>query len=135
MTYNFNGKNIRIPDAEINKSMKVLGLSQMEAIQMWLEDEGYLTNEVVEELTAKAKENKIKHEAKAVNSEKKVRKPRERKENLTKKQIISAILKGLVTNIPGMDSLEVTNDEKYIEFCLDGKKFTVNLVQHRAKKT
>jgi hypothetical protein len=135
MTYNFNGKNIRIPDAEINKSIKVLGLSQMEAIQMWLEDEGYLTNEVVEELTAKAKENKIKHEAKAVNSEKKVRKPREKKENLTKKQIIAAIREGLDTYMPGISRLEVTNDEKYIEIDVDGKKFTVNLVQHRAKKT
>lgn len=135
MTYNFNGKNIRIPDAEINKSMKVLGLSQMEAIQMWLEDEGYLTNEVVEELTAKAKENKIKHEAKAVNSEKKVRKPREKKENLLKKQIIAAMREGLDDYLPGISRLEVTNDEKYIEINVDGKKFTVNLVQHRAKKT
>lgn len=135
MTYNFNGKNIRIPDAEINKSMKILGLSQMEAIQMWLEDEGYLTNEVVEELTAKAKENKIKHEAKAVNSEKKVRKPREKKENLLKKQIIAAMREGLDDYLPGISRLEVTNDEKYIEIDVDGKKFTVNLVQHRAKKT
>ena len=51
MTYNLNGKNIRIPDAEIDKSMKLLGISHDEAVQMWLEDEGYLENEVVEELT------------------------------------------------------------------------------------
>ena len=135
MIFDFNGKNIRIPDAEINKSMKLLGLSQMEAIQMWLEDEGYLENAVVEELTAKAKENKIKHEAKAVNSEKKARKPREKKENLTKKQIIDAIRKGLTIYMQGIDRLEVTNDEKYIEIDVNGKHFTVNLVQHREKKT
>ena len=64
MTYNLNGKNIRIPDAEIDKSMKLLDLSHDEAVQMWLEDEGYLENEVVKELTAKAKVNKINHEAK-----------------------------------------------------------------------
>ena len=40
MTYNLNGKNIRIPDAEIDKSMKLLGISHDEAVQMWLEDEG-----------------------------------------------------------------------------------------------
>ena len=135
MTYNFNGKNIRIPDAEINKSMKILGLTKDEAIQMWLEDEGYLENAVVEELTAKAKENKISHEARATNSEKKVRKPREKKENLTKKQIIAAIREGLDTYMPGISRLEITNDEKYIEIDVDGKHFTVNLVQHRAKKT
>ena len=37
MTYNLNGKNIRIPDAEIDKSMKLLGISHDEAVQMWLE--------------------------------------------------------------------------------------------------
>ena len=55
MTYNLNGRVIRIPDADIEKSMKLLKLSHDEAVQMWLEDEGYLENEVVEELTAKAK--------------------------------------------------------------------------------
>ena len=64
MTYNLNGKNIRIPDAEIDKSMKLLRISHDEAVQMWLEDEGYLENEVVEELTEKAKVNKVNHEAK-----------------------------------------------------------------------
>ena len=87
MNYNLNGKTIRIPDAEIQKSMKLLNLSQDEAIQMWLEDEGYLENEVVEELTAKAKENKINHEArtdKPRKSVKRERKPDEEKENLIK---------------------------------------------------
>jgi hypothetical protein len=135
MTCKFTAKNIRIPDAEINKSMKILGLTKDEAIQMWLEDEGYLENAVVEELTAKAKENKINHEARATKSEKKVRKPREKKENLTKKQIIAAIREGLDTYMPGISRLDVTNDEKYIEIDVDGKHFTVNLVQHRVKKT
>jgi len=71
MTYNFNGKNLRIPDEDINRSMKVLGLSKDEAIQLWLEDEGYLENETVEELTAKAKENKIQKGAKSDKPRKK----------------------------------------------------------------
>ena len=60
MTYNLNGKNIRIPDAEINKSMKLLEISHDEAVQMWLEDEEYLENEVVEELTAKDRQKSKK---------------------------------------------------------------------------
>ena len=48
MNYNLNGKNIRIPDADIERSMKILKISHDEAIQLWLEDEGYLENEVVE---------------------------------------------------------------------------------------
>jgi hypothetical protein len=78
---------------------------------------------------------KVPFEARATKSEKKVRKPREKKENLTKKQIIAAIREGLDTYMPGISRLEVTNDEKYIEIDVDGKHFTVNLVQHRAKKT
>ena len=45
MRYNLNGKNINIPDADIERSMKSLELTKEEAIQMWLEDEGYLENE------------------------------------------------------------------------------------------
>ena len=40
MIYNFNGKNINIPDKEIEKAMKSLELTKEEAIEMWLEDEG-----------------------------------------------------------------------------------------------
>ena len=37
MTYNLNGKSIRIPDADIERSMKSLELTKEEAIQMWLQ--------------------------------------------------------------------------------------------------
>ena len=40
-----NGKKVKIPDVEIEKSMKALELTKDEAIEMWLEDEGYLDNE------------------------------------------------------------------------------------------
>ena len=59
MRYNLNGKSINIPDAELEKSMKILGMTKEEAIEMWLEDEGYLDNEEQAELEQKAKENKI----------------------------------------------------------------------------
>ena len=59
MRYNLNGKNINIPDADIERSMKSLELTKEEAIQVWLEDEGYLENEEQEELERKAKENRI----------------------------------------------------------------------------
>ena len=65
MLYELNGKKIKIPDNEISKSMEMLGLTKSEAIQMYLEDEGYLDNPYVEELTAKAKEAKISHDAKS----------------------------------------------------------------------
>ena len=129
MIYNFNGKNIRIPDAEIQKSMKLLNLSQDEAIQMWLEDEGYLENEVVEELTAKAKENKINHEAKADKPRKSVkreRKPDEEKENLIK--ILADCLES-----HGFEA-KITNKSKIVEFNIGENHYKLDLIKQRPPK-
>ena len=71
------GKRVNIPDNTIATYRKMLGLTQREAIQMWLEDEGYLDNEEQIELTQKAKESGILstiHGAKAENVEKKEKK-------------------------------------------------------------
>jgi hypothetical protein len=130
MNYNFNGKNIRIPDAEIQNSMKVLGLSRDEAIQMWLEDEGYLENAEVEALTAKAKENKaVVHEAKSGKPRKTVkreRKPDEEKENLI--EILANCLKNA-----GFEA-EITNKSKIIEFNVGENHYKLDLVKQRPPK-
>lgn len=129
MNYNLNGKNIRIPDAEINKSMKLLELTKDEAIQMWLEDEGYLENEVVEELTAKAKVNKVNHEAKTEKPRKTVkreRKPDEEKENLIK--ILADCLKNA-----GFTA-EITNKSKIIEFNVGENHYKLDLIKQRTAK-
>ena len=57
MTYNFNGKNLTIPDAELEKAMRILKISKDEAIQMWLDDNDYTINPIVEELTEKTRKN------------------------------------------------------------------------------
>ena len=78
MKYDFNGKILNIPEAELDKSVKCLGISREEAIQLWLDDNDYTINETVEELSEKAKKNRITgtiHQAKADNSQKKERKP------------------------------------------------------------
>ena len=74
-----NGKKIRIPDEEIKANMR-LGISEAEAIQLWLEDEGYEENEEQNELDKKAKDNRITatiHQARAETT--KERKKVERK--------------------------------------------------------
>ena len=129
MTYNLNGKNIHIPDAEINKSVALLKISRDEAIQMWLEDEGYLENATVEELTAKAKVNKISHEAKSDKPRKSVkreRKPDEEKENLIK--ILAETLKNA-----GFDA-EIINKSKIIEFNVGDNHYKLDLVKQRPPK-
>ena len=55
MIYELNGKKIRIPDCDIDHYQKSMNLSKDEAVQIWLEDEGYLDNEEQNALCQKAK--------------------------------------------------------------------------------
>lgn len=128
-----NGRTINIPDKDIENLQKNLDISYNEAVLTWLSDNDYISDDTVEELSEKAKKNRITatvHQAKAENSLKKERKPREKKENPLKKQIINIIFQALNEKY----NAKVTNAEKYIDFSVDGLKFTVNLVQHRPKK-
>ena len=128
-----NSKVISIPDKDIEKLQKILDISKEEAIHTWLVDNDYETDEEADELTEKAKKSGIMHTihgAKAENSVKKERKPREKKENPLKKEIIDTIFTALSEKY----NAKVTNTEKYIDFSVDGLEFTVNLVQHRPKK-
>lgn len=137
MLYTVGNKNVNIPDAEIKKLQTALELSEEEAIQTWLSDNDYISDETVEELSEKAKKNRISatiHEAKAENKAKKERKPREKKENPLKRQIIDAIFAGLSENLPENAVIDIKNDEKYIDLTINDIEFTVNLVQHRVKK-
>ena len=142
MKYEFNGgRMIYIPDKDIERLQNSLNISRDEAIYTWLVDEEYLTDETVEELSERAKKNHITatiHQAKSENSEKKERKPREKKENPLKKQIISNIYDAILDEIghiyPKDTTISLTNDEKYIDLTINGLNFTINLVQHREKK-
>ena len=132
-----NGRIINIPDKDIERLQTSLKISYNEAVYTWLVDEGYFEDETVEELSEKAKKNRITatvHQAKADNSQKKERKPREKKANPLKKQIISAIFTGLCNNLDENTVIDVENDEKYIHLSVNGLEFTINLVQHRPKK-
>ena len=132
MKYKFNDKEINIPDNEIKVLMKTLELTVQEAIETWLDDNDYTTNEQVEELTKKAKANgttKIKARQNVEN--KKVE--RERKANPTKALIIDELTKKL-KEIDGISQLKVENKEKLITFSLNGNDYKLDLVQKRAKK-
>lgn len=136
MTTNFNGKSIHIPDAEIQHSMKVLELSQEEAVQMWLEDNGYLTNETVEELTEKAKVNKVLKGAKSEKAMAKPAKPRERKPDLEKEEIIHKFAEFLKNRyaFSDVDFVKITNKSKIIEFNIGQNHYKLDLIKQRPTK-
>ena len=127
MKYNLNGKNLVIPDAEINKLMKTLDLTKEEAIDTWLEDNDYKTNETVEELTEKAKS--IRHYEKSDKERKKT--TRERKVDEEKKKF----LEGFRIFVEGCGGCLINKkNEAEFSFTYGENDYTVKLVKHRAKK-
>lgn len=50
-------RSVNIPDKELHNLMTKLELSEKEAIETWLEDNGYEINDEQEQLDAKAKDN------------------------------------------------------------------------------
>lgn len=131
MLYELNGKKIKIPDDEIKRSMEFLGLSKSEAIQMYLEDEGYLDNPYVDELTAKAKEAKISHDAKSEKPRKNAGKPRERKPDEEKEKLIDILANALIAE--GFEA-KVTNKTKIIEFSIGENHYKLDLIKQRPPK-
>ena len=129
MIYNFKGKNITIPNDEIEIAIKNLDISRNEAIQMYLEDNGYMENEEVEQLTKKAKENKaVQHKAKGEKKEKKEVK-RERKPDEEKEMLIQFLFEALKEYNP-----TITNKTKIIEFSVKENEYKLDLIKKRKEK-
>ena len=131
-------KGYEIPNKEIDKMMDTLDISLEEACETYLFDHDIIENEEVEEMTKKATKNRITSTIHGAKGEKKERKPREKKENALKKQIISGIHDYFLDEIGHIfdknTTISVRNDEKYIDLEINGHSFTINLVEHRKKK-
>lgn len=128
MKYDFNGKILNIPDTEINNSVKLLGITPVEAVQLWLDDNDYTTNETVEELTEKSKKNIKRYE----QSDKK-RKPstKERKVDEEKKRFLN----GFRIFAEGLGAaVTSTKNEAEFSFTFGENTYTVKLVKHRPPK-
>lgn len=127
-----NGKNVNIPDKEIEDNMKALELTREEAIEMWLEDEGYLENEEQNELDEKAKKVKIDHGASAVDkTEKKEKKPREIKVSDEKQALFAEIVEKLAENDR---NYEIIKENKLICVKIGEKTFKIDLIEQRQPK-
>jgi hypothetical protein len=127
-----NGKTVNIPDKEIEKSMQVLDLSKDEAIEMWLEDEGYLDNDEQNELDEKAKKVKFKLGASSIDkTQKREKKPREIKVSDEKQQLFGEIVEKLAEN--GRD-FEIVKENKLICVKIGEKTFKIDLIEQRAPK-
>ena len=127
-------KGHTIPDAEIDKMMDKLDISLEEACEMILSDRDVIEDKTVKELTAKATKNRVTSTIHQAKGEKKERKAREKKENPLKKQIIGRIFELFKVEYGDLMQVYLRNEEKYIDLEIDGRSFTINLVEHRQKK-
>lgn len=129
-----NGKKYFMKVAEVDNLQKQLKISEFEAIEMWLEDNGYLVNEEQEALCKQAKVNGSA-KGKGARTETPVKKtPKERtqKDNPTKELIISTIANAL-QNLD-ISNLNIENKAKLITFTLGNEDFKVDLTQKRKAK-
>ena len=127
-----SGKIVNIPDIEIKNHMKKLDLTEEQAIQLYLEDEGFLDNEELDELDEKAKKVKIKHQATSTTKDKKEKKPRTVKISDEKQKLFDNIYHSLVENYGG--TVEIVKENKLITLQINGKTFKVDLIEQRPKK-
>lgn len=134
MTYKFNNTTVRIPEQEIKKYIEKLDLTEEEAVELWLEDNGYQTNEEQSLLDDKAKQVKISHEA--IDIEKKPKKtekkPRVFNASNEKKQIFHTIYSALLEF--GGNNVTVLKENKSFEVKIGEKSFCVDIIEHKNKK-
>lgn len=128
MKYTFADKEgkqrtVNIPDDDIKRAKSAYGLSNKEAIDMWLVDEGYLTDPTVEELNAKAKANGVGGGAK--------KRTVRRKEDPIKREIIASLYDYIQDNFKGFDNVIVRNPERIISFSLGNDTYELTLSKKR----
>lgn len=127
MKYTFTDKDgkqrtVNIPEEDIRRSKSAFGLSNKEAIDMWLVDEGYLTNPVVEELNAKAAGNRVSAPRK---------RSVKRKEDPIKREIIASLFDYMQDNFKGFNNIIVRNPERIISLSLGEDTYEITLSKKR----
>lgn len=132
MVVEIKGKKVNIKEEEITKLMKTLEITEEEAIDTWLFDHDYVNNEQAQVLIDKAKANKTD---KLYVNDKTKRKPVERvaKTNPTKEFLIDLLWQTLQA-LENTENVKITNKNKLIEFCYNGKEFKLDLIEKRVKK-
>lgn len=132
--YDFNGKKISIPNTELDRLVDALGISQDEAIECWLADNDYTDNEEVEELTAKAKKNKVGTGA-AKGNHHKNSKPRTVKISDEKQELFNFLKEKLAKFAENnAETLTVLKENKLFSLTIGDKTFKIDVIEQRKPK-
>jgi hypothetical protein len=127
-----NNKVVNVPNAEVAKLQAQLKLSRSEAVELWLFDHDYIENAEEQELTAKAKENKIQHKAKSTEPKQKTQRERVVKEDKVKEDIIQAVADMLPTL--NAENVVIEKKGKLITFTVGEDTFKFDLIRQRPPK-
>lgn len=128
MLYKFQNRTVKIDDGLLQKMQKNLDLSKEEAIQVWLEDEGYLVNEEQESLVQKGTAEMARVKDKSTKGKKK--KTSEKKKDLEKEGLISAIADA----ISELGIIEIINPNNEIKLIVNDDEFKIKISKKRKKK-
>jgi hypothetical protein len=123
-------KTVNVPDEVIRKSMASLDISEGEAIELYLFDEGIVTNDEVEDMTAKAK---AAGPVTRNQGEKTKRKAPVRKPDEMKRTIVQGLFDYIAAE-PSTEKIEITNVERMIAFEVGGEKYELTLTKKRKPK-
>lgn len=121
-------QTVVVPDDYIKINTRNLGISTKEAIMMYLSDEGYISNDVVDELTSKAKDAKV-----GAVGERKARKAPTRKPDEVKRAMIAALYE-FVSSQENVENCNVTNVERMIAFSIGEDNYELVLQKKRKPK-
>ena len=128
-------KTVNISDEVLTQGRKE-GLNVAETIERYLSDEGYVVNDVVAELTDKAKAAGVNNAGRASGTKAK-RKAPVRKPDYTKRAIIDILADTVkemrITDLTPHD-VEVTNIERIISFSIGEDKYELTLSKKRKPK-
>lgn len=115
-------QTVNIPDDYIKTNRAALGISNKEAIEMYLSDEGYIENAIVAELTDKAKGTGVKTKG--------ARKAPARKPDETKRALIASLFE-MIQDLEQVENAAVRNPERIISFSLGDDNYEVILQKKR----
>ena len=128
-----NGKKYFMEVAKVDSLQKQLKISEFEAIEMWLEDNGYLVNEEQNALDMKAKGNKVKLTTSTEKPKAKTQRERTQKAQSEKEFLITSFQE-LLLALPDVDNIVCENKAKLITFDYKGASYKLDLVQKRKSK-
>lgn len=119
-------------EQQIENYMKSLQISREEAEQLFEDDLADFIGEEGEQMTEKAKEVRRYEQS----AEKKVRKPREKKIDKDKVDIIEFVWGRFLENsdIFNIKNLSILNPQKEITFHYKGADYSLTLTKHRPPK-